>query len=146
MISSYDVAPFPLPILAIVSGIDVLKIFAVYLIDRWIIKKSNRFITTLIFPAAFVAKEFIDISFSGGAWWSIANTQYSFSWLTQLASVTGLVGISFLIYWFASVAVWSVGKYLNKEKFVKGVWIYATVFTGVMIFGLFRVYSNSLPH
>src|SRR5258708_32526363 len=33
MISSYDVAPFPLPILAIVSMLDVLKIFAVYQVD-----------------------------------------------------------------------------------------------------------------
>jgi apolipoprotein N-acyltransferase len=146
MISSYDVAPFPLPVLAIVSVIDVLKIFVVYLIDRWIIKRSNRFITTLIFPAAFVTKEFLDINFSGGAWWSIANTQYAFSWLTQLASVTGLVGISFLIYWFAAVAVWCIEKYLNKEKFIKGAWIYTTVFTGVMIFGLFRFNSNNLAH
>ena len=146
MIGSYDVAPFPLPVLAIVSVINVIKVFAVYLIDRWISKKSNHFITTLIFPAAFVTKEFLDISFSGGAWWSIANTQYAFNWLTQLASVTGLAGISFLIYWFAATVVWCIEKYFNKEKFIKGVWIYAGVFTAVMIFGLFRFYSNDLDH
>jgi apolipoprotein N-acyltransferase len=146
MISSYDVAPFPLPVLAIVSVIGVLKVLAVYFIDRWVSKKINHFITTLIFLAALVTKEFFDITFSGGAWWSIANTQYPFNWLTQLASVTGLTGISFLIYWFASVALWCIEKYFNKEKFIKGVWIYASVFTAVMIFGLFRFYSNDLDH
>lgn len=146
MASSYDVAPFPLPVLAIVSVINVLKILAVYFTDRWISKKGSHFITTLIFPAAYITKEFLDISFSGGAWWSIANTQYAFSWLTQLASVTGLAGISFLIYWFASTAVWCIEKYFNKEKFIKGIWIYAGVFIVVMIFGLFRFYSNDLDH
>src|SRR3954452_13241512 len=43
VISSYDVAPFPLLILVIVSLIDVLKIFAVYQIDRWITRRNNHF-------------------------------------------------------------------------------------------------------
>src|SRR4051812_26368910 len=146
MISSYDVAPFPLPVLAIVSVIDVLKIFAVYLIDKWFTKRNNDFITTLIFPAAFVTKEFFDITFGGGAWWSIANTQYSFSWVTQLSSVTGIVGISFLIYWFASVAVWCAAKYFNKENFSKGLLVYASAFATVMVFGAIRFYSNDLQN
>jgi apolipoprotein N-acyltransferase len=146
MISSYDVAPFPLPVLAIVSIIDVLKVLAVYFIDRWITKRSDKFITTLIFPAAFVTKEFFDFTFSGGAWWSIANTQYPFNWLIQLSSVTGLLGISFLIYWFASVAVWCVMKYLSKEKFSKGLLIYAGIFSVVMLFGSIRFYSNNFEN
>ena len=124
MISSYDVAPFPLPILAIVSLISIVKMLLIFLLDRWIARKNSRFITTLIFPAAYVAKEFFDSSFSGGAWWSIANTQYAFSPLTQLASVTGLAGISFIIYWFAAVMVWCIQKYFNKENYRKGAWIF----------------------
>jgi len=143
MIASFDVAPFPLPILAIFSIVNIVQVFIVYLIDTQISKKSSHFITTLVFPAAFVTKEFFDMSASGGAWWSIANTQYSFRYLTQLSSVTGIVGISFIIYWFASVAVWSINKYFNKENFIKGLSIYFGVFLLVMIFGISRFYSNN---
>src|SRR5206468_11804610 len=146
MVSSYGVAPFPLPVLAIISVIDVIKIFVVYLIDKWISKRSNHFITTLIFPAAFVTKEYFDIAFGGGAWWSIANTQYCFSLVTQLSSVTGIVGISFLIYWFASVAIWCAAKYFNKENFSKGLLVYASAFATVMVFGAIRFYSNDLQN
>jgi apolipoprotein N-acyltransferase len=142
IVSSYGVAPFPLPVLAIISVIDILKIFVVYIIDRRFSKRNSHFITTLVFPAAYVTKEYFDTIFAGGAWWSIANTQYGFSWLTQLSSVTGLAGISFLIYWFASVAVWCLAKYFNKEKFSKGLLIYASVFAAVIIFGAIRFNSN----
>ncbi|HLL42780.1 MAG TPA: nitrilase-related carbon-nitrogen hydrolase [Segetibacter sp.] len=140
LIASYGVAPFPLLVLAILSIIETLKLFSVYLIDRWILKRSNAFITTLVYPAAFVTKEFLDIGSGGGVWSSIANTQYSFTWLAQLSSVTGLAGISFLIYWFAAVTVRSIERYLNKEKFTKDVLIYAGVFAAVMIFGAMHFY------
>jgi apolipoprotein N-acyltransferase len=146
IISSYDVAPFPLPVLVIVSIISALKILAVYLVNRWASAKSNRFITTLMFPAAFVTKEFTDLAFNGGAWWSIANTQYDFHLLTQISSVTGLVGISFLIYWFASVVVWSFEKYISRERFLKAVAIYAGIFAAVIIFGAQRYYTNDLTN
>jgi len=142
MISSYDVAPFPLPVLAVFSVIDILKTLGVYLIDRWFSNRSGYFISTLVFPAAFVTKEYFDTIFGGGAWWSIANTQYGFNWLTQLSSVTGLAGISFLIYWFASLAVWCTGKYFNKEKSSKGLVVYTSVFATVIIFGAIRFNSN----
>ncbi len=146
MISSYDVAPFPLPILVIVSVISIVKMLLIFLLDRWIVRKNSHFVTTLIFPAAYVAKEFFDNSFSGGAWWSIANTQYTFSPLTQLASVTGLAGISFIIYWFAAVVVWCIQKYYNKENYRKGAWIYSGVFAVVLVFGVTRFYSNKIDN
>src|SRR5689334_11461141 len=144
IISSYDVAPFPLPVLAIISVIDILKTLAIYLMDRWFSKRSSHFITTFVFPVAFVTKEYFDTIFAGGTWWSIANTQYSFHWLTQLASVTGLAGISFLIYWFASVAIWCIANFGDKRKFSKGLFIYASVFAAVVVFGAIRFNSNKI--
>lgn len=146
IISSYNVAPFPVPVLAIVSLINILKVFAVYVVDRWSIRRNNHFISTLVFPAAFVTKEFFDLKFSGGAWWSIANTQFHFYWLTQLSSVTGLLGISFLIYWFASVSVWCTARYLHAQSFGKGLLTFVTVFSAVMIFGAIRFNSNTLQN
>ena len=91
----YDVMPFPLPILVIASIIEAAKWLIVFAIDNVVSKRNKRFLSTLIFPATFVTKEFFDMNQGGGAWSSIANTQYGFSWLTQLSSVTGVVGISF---------------------------------------------------
>ncbi len=48
MIASYDVAPFPLPVLMIISLIDVLKVFLIYQLDKCVSRKSSRFITTFI--------------------------------------------------------------------------------------------------
>jgi apolipoprotein N-acyltransferase len=138
----YGVMPFPLAILVIASLIEAVKWLIVFAIDKAVTKRTKAFISTLIFPAAFVTKEFIDMNQGGGVWSSIANTQYCFSWLTQFSSVTGLIGISFMVYWFAAVAVWSIERYLAKESFRKGVLIYTGIFAAVMIFGASRLYTD----
>ncbi|HEX8277406.1 MAG TPA: nitrilase-related carbon-nitrogen hydrolase, partial [Segetibacter sp.] len=142
IIASYGVAPFPLPVLIIVSMIETVKILLVFIIDRWTSKRRLNFIATLVFPAAFVSKEFLDIVAGGNVFYSIANTQHGFASLAQLSSVTGLAGITFLVYFFASVAVWCIEKYLNQEKFLKGVLTYTVVFASVIIFGLIHLYTS----
>jgi len=91
----------------------------------------------------YVTKEFFDIAFGGGTWWSIANSQYSFSWLTQLGSVTGLPGISFMVYWFASVAVWTIIQYSRGYTRVRGLRWYGGVFAAVLLFGAVRFYGGA---
>jgi apolipoprotein N-acyltransferase len=57
----------------------------------------------------------------------------------QLASVTGIWGISFLITWFASVMnrIWSQNFEWNKIR--KSVIVFTTVFAMVMLFGSIRL-------
>ena len=141
-VSSVNVFPFPLPVTAVLIIINTLKLLAIFLTDRWITRKSNGFFSTLVFPAAYVTKEFID-GYFGGSWWSIANTQYSFLWLAQLSSVTGLAGISFMVYWFAAVACRCVYGYYNHIKVSKPIAWYATVLVVVLIFGAYRFYNDT---
>lgn len=141
IVSAYNVFPFPWPVTVALTVINTAKLLAIFFIDRWVSKKSGHFITTLVFPAAFTAKEFFDIATGGGAWWSIANTQYSFSWLAQLASVTGLAGISFMVYWFAAVTVWALQNYYTGKKFTNGVTWFAGFFGVILLFGAYRLYS-----
>lgn len=149
IISNYNVIPFPVPVMIVTSAIEAVKILLIYIIDRSIAKRYHQFAATLVLPAAFVTKEFFDASWAGGAWSSIANTQYGFHWLAQLSSVTGLAGISFLIYWFASSVVWCVERKLNGESFRKGAVMYASVFAAVLLFGAVRYHfpaaSNTTP-
>jgi apolipoprotein N-acyltransferase len=144
MLSSYDVAPFPVFVLIVLGIIESLKVILILLADRWIIKKSNYFLTTLFFPCAYVSLEFLNSKLGGGSWWSIANSQYSFAWLTQLASITGLWGISFLIYWFASVIIWAVKEYSFGRKYRQGLMAYGIVFFAVLSFGFVRYNYNVL--
>lgn len=144
LVSLYEVFPMPLVVFVIFMLIDATKTLLVFLIDKWLTKKSNHFTSTLIFPALMVTKEFIDASGGGGVWSSVANTQFSFSWFAQLASVTGLWGITFMISWFASVAVWVYRRYQLKEKFRTGIIVYASLLLLILVYGTFRFKSDRL--
>ena len=142
LLCDYTVAPFPLPVLLIFAVYQSLQQLAVYGADRWVVKKTGRFVGTLFFPSFCVALEFFNTINSGGIWWSVANSQYPFPWLTQLASVTGMWGISFLLYWAASVVVWAIGRGRRQENYRSGLAIYGGVLVVVLVFGCVRY---SLP-
>lgn len=147
--SSLDVAPFPIPVLIVIGIIESLKGTIIFLADRLISRRSNHFLTTLFFPAAYVSLEFLNTKMGGGVWWSVANSQFSFHWLTQLASVTGLWGISFLIYWLASAGIWTLESYTGGRQFKRGLQIYGGVLFVVLFFGAVRYsvdeFKNAKP-
>lgn len=147
LIANYDVNPFPFAVLAVINIISTLISVIPFLLDKWAARHTNNFIGTLVFPAAFVALEYINSTGMAGVWGSIANTQYSFAWLAQLASITGLWGITFLIYWFASTAVWVASQKVMKQDFKKGVIAFAIVLLIVLSFGVVRYSSddNEMP-
>ncbi len=85
-----------------------------FLADRWL---ASRFISvhvasTLIFPAAFVAVEFLrSRALPNATWGSIAYTQYGVLPLMQVAAAAGIWGITFLMAWSVSTAevAWRAG-------------------------------------
>lgn len=142
LISEWDVAPFPLPILLILAILSTLYQMLAYLTDKWVTSRCNHFLTTLLLPCAAVTQEFI-ASLANGTWWSLANSQVHAGWLIQLASVTGLWGISFIVYWTASVAVWTIGRFRNGISYSRGGWIYGIVIFVVLLFGAIRYNISS---
>ncbi len=142
LFANYDVNPFPFAVLAIINIIGTITSVIPFLLDKWVTKQTNNFIGTLVFPTAFVTLEYINSTGMSGVWGSVANTQYSFVWLAQLASVTGLWGITFLIYWFASVVVWVANKKAIKQDFKRGAFAFMVVLLIVLSFGAIR-YSSS---
>lgn len=143
IVSSYNAIPFPLPILAILTILSTLKELLIYFLDRKLLQKSNGFIATLFFPAITVAIEYISTKTGGGAWWSVANSQYSFTWFIQLASVTGIWGISFMLYWFASVAVWAIDRYGKNQPMRNAVYGYSGILLLVIVFGAVRTNTGN---
>lgn len=75
-----------------------------FLIERLVSPAVPGYWPTLLFPAAWIAIEFIHSRLSPyGTWGAIGYTQHGVLPLMQLASVTGIWGIGFLIAWFAAV-------------------------------------------
>jgi len=70
-----------------------------FLADRLMTPKIEGFLSTLVFPLAWVTIEFLLSITPLNTWFSLAYTQHDNLALIQLASVTGIWGVSFMIAW-----------------------------------------------
>jgi apolipoprotein N-acyltransferase len=139
IVGIYEVFPAPFPILIFILLIISAKSILPYLIDRISKAQERGFLGTLIFPAAFVTMEYLNTLNSGDVWGSIANTQYQFQAIQQIASVFGIWGISFLMAWFASLVNWMSARQWKWAHIGKGVTISGTIYLLVFAFGIIRV-------
>lgn len=74
-----------------------------YAADRLIGPRLGAWPRLFAFPTAFVAVDWLPSLFNAtGTFGSPAYSQYGDLALMQLASVTGIWGVTFLIGWFAS--------------------------------------------
>jgi apolipoprotein N-acyltransferase len=105
-----------------------------YLADRLIVPRLPGFVGTLVFPLAYTAVEYLASRGPNGTIYSIANTQYGDLPLMQLASVTGIWGITFLIAWFAAVANWAWERDF-APRVRNGVSLYAAILVAVLLGG-----------
>ncbi|WP_020597045.1 nitrilase-related carbon-nitrogen hydrolase [Spirosoma panaciterrae] len=144
VLANLDVMPFPWFIMLAVILLDAGKTALLYALHRWLVRGQTAFIWTLAFPALWTVREFLEAQGDIGTFASVVNTQYAFPWLVQLVSVTGLWGITFLLYWFASVTVWAVQARQTGRPFRLGMSLYAAVFVLVLIYGAARYYTNQV--
>ena len=136
-LADFGVAPFPAPVLLVLCAYQSLQQLAIYGADAWVSRRTDRFYATLFFPSFAVGLEFLNTVYGGGIWWSVANSQFRLTWLTQVASVTGIWGISFLVYWTASVVVWVIGRRTQDKRKV-GLGVYGGVLAVVLVAGWIR--------
>jgi apolipoprotein N-acyltransferase len=86
------------------SAMAVLPLFIALMVDRYTRRKIAGFWGTVIFPAAYVALDY-GLSFLPlGTVFSLAPTQFAVKPVLQLAALTGVWGIDFMIAWLAPVA------------------------------------------
>jgi apolipoprotein N-acyltransferase len=144
VLGGYGVIPFPLPILIFVVLVGSLINLIPYLADKFLVKERKRFLGTLIFPSAFLLIEYYNAKSPSGVWQSISGTQHSFLALIQIASVIGIWGIVFLIYWFASTVVFTLeNRKGNTKNAITGGIIFLSVFIFTLIFGIVRLNQNN---
>ncbi|HSR32415.1 MAG TPA: nitrilase-related carbon-nitrogen hydrolase [Anaerolineae bacterium] len=111
-----------------------------YLADRLVSPRLPGFSSTLVFPLAATTLEFLFIHFNPlGTWGAWGFTQYGNLPLMQLASVTGMIGITFLMAWAASVANWAWENRGRGREVLPGLVAFGGVFAAVFIFGFLRL-------
>lgn len=110
-----------------------------YYLDAYVGKSYNGVIRTIIFPLSYTTLEFIYTNLSPlGSTGSLAYTQTGFTALIQLASITGIYGITFIITWFCAV-ISQCFENIDYNVIKKNMLVYALVFTIVIGFGEIRL-------
>ncbi len=106
-----------------------------YVLDR-LLTRGTDFSSTLAFPCAWVATEYLIVSTSPyGSWGLVGYTQVDNLPLLQSAAVAGLWGIGFLMAWFAAVVNWAWQLHFEWARVRTGSLAYAFVLGAVLALG-----------
>ncbi|SNX96555.1 apolipoprotein N-acyltransferase [Geodermatophilus sabuli] len=107
-----------------------------FAVDRLLAPRLTGLPRTLVFPAAVTTADFIGtISSAYGAAGSTAYSQYAGLPLLQLASVTGIWGLTFLVSWLAPVVneLWERG--LEGSRHRSPSVVFAATLAAALVFG-----------
>jgi apolipoprotein N-acyltransferase len=117
-----------------------------YAVDRSTARRAAGFASTLVFPSAVAGLEFALGSVSPyGSWCTLGYSQYGDLPLMQLASVTGIFGISFIVSWLAPVANWAWERDFDWKRIQRGALAFAAVLASVAGFGSARLLLSDRP-
>ena len=146
-IAWYGAAAFPMPIYPFFMLINTFVGILPFLIATLLVSRLGAsFWTTLVFPLAGTAVEFFMMSGGPlGSFGALAYTQAALLPFTQLTSITGIWGISFIISWFASTVNWAITQHQAQRPFTKGITVYGVVLTAVLVFGGIRLLTTPQP-
>ncbi|HWG83897.1 MAG TPA: nitrilase-related carbon-nitrogen hydrolase [Deinococcales bacterium] len=99
-VGSWDMDPM-FEVLAL--GLATLPLVTALYLDRYAARRLPTLPGTLVFPAAFVGADYLFAMLPFGTVFSIAVTQVYLTPLVQVAAITGIWGIGFLVLWTAPV-------------------------------------------
>lgn len=128
------------------SGMGVgFLTFLPFLADRLIAPKIKGFLSTLVFPTAWVTVEYLNYFSPNATWGSLAYTQYGALPFMQLASITGIWGLSFMVAWTAPVVnrIWENNFSMKEIK--GGLTVYALILILILVWGGARLAFYQLP-
>lgn len=111
-----------------------------FFIDKVLYAKNKEFSATLIFPLLFTSFDFLlNLLNPFGTLGILGYSQFDFLAFSQLASITGMWGLTFMITWFGSVTYWVLENYAFKEKLKQGISIYFSILILILIYGSIRL-------
>ena len=139
-VSNRDVIPLPGAAFFGVVVAMAATMALPFLADRLLAQHLPGLLSTLLFPVAWIALEFLGTRLNPyGTWGVLGYTQHGNLPLMQLASVTGIWGIGFLIAWFASVVNWAWDRQFDWGAIQNGILLYAAAWSLVMLAGGVRL-------
>lgn len=112
-----------------------------YLMQQSFTRKNQGFLTTLILPTVYTLLDGLNVYFNPfGTFGVLGYSQYYFPGTIQWVAFVGVLGLTFIITWTASIVYWF---YLNREnkkakKIVTAFFIAITIF---VVLGFFRASS-----
>jgi apolipoprotein N-acyltransferase len=126
---------------AIIFTLIIPLVFAfIIVLARVAVLKSNSWLSAFAFPVFYTIFEYLLMTFSSdGTASSIAYSQTNFLLIIQIVSITGILGITFLVTFFPSVIVICWFSRNQKRKFHKILLSASAIFVSVIIFGLIRL-------
>lgn len=138
-IANQGVMPFPTPVmLPIIVFLGIIRLIPL-IIDKVLYKRVPGWLTIFLYPAISLTLESFIANGPNGTFGNIAYNLVNFTALMQLTSITGIWGISFMIFLFASVA----NHLLENFNDIKTVWAYSisycVLFLMILIFGVARL-------
>lgn len=120
--------------------------FLPFLLDKLIGMRYKGFISTLTLPLAGVTVEYLFSIISPYATWgSLSYSQFGNLPLMQLLSVTGIWGISFIMYWFYSSVNWIWENAFCMEEITKGTAVFVSILIFILLAGGLRVAMFKAP-
>ncbi len=133
--------PVPGATILLVGTMIGVVSFTPYLFDKLFHLEKSGFLKTLIFPCAWVGFEYTNSLFNPySSWGSLAYTQFESPLaFLQLASITGIWGLTFFITWFASLLNWAWEKRFSWEHTGKGIGFYLGMLLIVLLIGAGRL-------
>ncbi|MFG2092957.1 apolipoprotein N-acyltransferase [Streptomyces sp. NPDC048612] len=121
--------PSVVAVFAVLTVVQTLPFVA----DRLVAARSGAVWSTLVFPVVLVCGEYLFTLLAGfGDYGVLGFTQHGFLPLVQLASVTGVYGVSFVVAWTASVAHWAWGRGFRWREIRRGALVWAGVLALVL--------------
>jgi apolipoprotein N-acyltransferase len=119
-----------------IAGIVGSLFFLPFAVDRLIIHRLSGILSTLVFPLTWVTVEYLSsFSPSMGTAFVLALTQFDFPLITQICSVTGIWGISFLVVWLAPVVCPALEHRFEWSRVARPVSLFLVVLIAVLCFG-----------
>jgi apolipoprotein N-acyltransferase len=134
---TYDITSSILFFLPFILGLPMGFLF---FLDKLLYSKNNGFAATLIFPLLYTSFDFLLNLFNPfGTLGVLGYSQFEFLTFSQLASITGIWGLTFMITWFGSVTYWVLENHSLKEKIKHGVKIYISILILILVYGSIRL-------
>ena len=152
----YGATPLWGPAHFIFMAVNALVAVLPFLLDRWLAPRLRRaapahegrlpFIATLIYPAAGTAIEYLTSATNPiGNFGALGYSQVAFPALTQVVALTGMLGLTFLLSWFASLVIWAWDNEFSWKRVRAGTLAYALVLLAVVGYGAIRLWTAPVP-